>query len=691
MEIKFLENKLYIKLGQTENGMVTLEHLAPVPADREIEEDKKKWFRLAEIKVSGYDQINHRGSRHIGANPGDVLTYVSHKDYRNEWGRKLEITQSFERVFVESHLQFYDETAVVRSYTKIRNESDKPVPLEYISSFTLAGIKNGKHPDRDKNSKVHLPHNTWYGEAQWKEYTMNELGYDEVGLFSMKKIEASSTGTWPSHEYLPMGAFKDEDRNITYTWQIETSASWHWEISDCADELYLQLYGPVYDENHFLKELKPGECFESIPAAIAVVEGDFEDSIKELTEYRRRIRRENNDNKKLPVIFNDYMNCLFGDPTTEKLYPLIDKAAESGCEYFCIDAGWYDKGYWWDGIGEWKPCEERFPEGIEEPLNYIQKKGMIPGLWLEIEGMGIHCKMAEKVPKEWFFQRNGIPVVERSRYQLDFRNREVREYASSIIKRLVKEYGVGYIKMDYNVNFGTGTDYLTDSPGDGLLEHTRCYLEWLDGIFREYPELVIENCGSGGMRMTYSLLQKHSIQSVTDQTDYIYMAAIAANAMTALTPEQAAIWSYPLEDGDEEETVFNMVNAMLMRIHQSGHIAKMSEERLELVREGIACYKSFRDEIKKGYPIFPLGMADMSKEFLCTGVETKEAVYLAVWRIEGKEGEVFIPLKQKERSLSGIELLYPKTLPVNYCFDKETGILHIKMEEKTARLFKITL
>lgn len=28
------------------------------------------------------------------------------------------------------------------------------------------------------------------------------------------------------------------------------------------------------------------------------------------------------------------MNCLFGDPTTVKELPLIDAAAECGCEYY---------------------------------------------------------------------------------------------------------------------------------------------------------------------------------------------------------------------------------------------------------------------------------------------------------------------------------------------------------------------
>ena len=57
------------------------------------------------------------------------------------------------------------------------------------------------------------------------------------------------------------------------------------------------------------------------------------------------------------------MNCLMGDPTTEKLLPLIDAAAEAGAEYFVIDAGWYDdeNGGWWDSVGAWEPAASRFP------------------------------------------------------------------------------------------------------------------------------------------------------------------------------------------------------------------------------------------------------------------------------------------------------------------------------------------
>lgn len=96
-----------------------------------------------------------------------------------------------------------------------------------------------------------------------------------------------------------------------------------------------------------------------------------------------------------------------GRPYCGKEYPLIDAAAEAGCEYFCIDAGWYSAGIWWDNVGEWQESRERFPEGMKKVTDYIRSKGLIPGVWLEIEVMGINCPKAKNVPDDWFFMRHG--------------------------------------------------------------------------------------------------------------------------------------------------------------------------------------------------------------------------------------------------------------------------------------------
>lgn len=92
-----------------------------------------------------------------------------------------------------------------------------------------------------------------------------------------------------------------------------------------------------------------------------------------------------------------------GDPTTEKMIPVIDKAAEVGAEYYCIDAGWYADGTWWNSVGEWQPSNWRFPNGIKEVFDYIKSKGLILGLWLEIEVMGISCPILNQFDDECFF------------------------------------------------------------------------------------------------------------------------------------------------------------------------------------------------------------------------------------------------------------------------------------------------
>jgi len=154
-------------------------------------------------------------------------------------------------------------------------------------------------------------------------------------------------------------------------------------------------------------------------------------------------------------------------------------------------------------------------------MDYIRSKGMIPGVWLEIEVMGICCPKAARVHPDWFFTRHGKKVHDRSRWQLDFRNPEVVEHANEVVDRLVRDYHVGYIKMDYNIEPGIGTELNADSVGDGLLGHERAYLAWLDSVFARYPDLVIENCSSGGMRIDYAMLSRHSIQSTSDQEDYL--------------------------------------------------------------------------------------------------------------------------------------------------------------------------
>jgi len=404
MDIRFEKNGIFVDIEVTESGFVALYNVSTVERPRT---EAAKWYPLVELQGSGYDHNDHHGSKHSLCAPGSDLRYQSHNLTRNEQGDLFEIVQATDEISVKTCWQFYDGVKALRAWSEVTNIGSERFPLEYISSFALTGIGHDKGGSTGDYSMA-IPHNTWYGECQWKTYTLHELGYDVVNLFSMKRIALSSTGSWASSEYLPMGAFLQKDGAML--WQIETTGSWCWEVSDLKDQLYMRLSGPSWLENNFLKRLAPGETFVSVPCAVSFGD-DFEASVCEMTDYRRRIRRPNTDNEFPSVIFNDYMNCLSGDPTTEKELPMIDAAAEAGCKYYCIDAGWYDDGPWWDGVGQWLPAKERFPGGIKEVLDYIRAKGMIPGMWLDIGDLRISWPLAKVVAGEWFFMSGGRRMI----------------------------------------------------------------------------------------------------------------------------------------------------------------------------------------------------------------------------------------------------------------------------------------
>ncbi len=737
------ENGIHIVFGITEKNQIKLLHFSHLAfSEQDIcffgeeckpEDTGKKEqfideaFQLVQVNLAGYNRpYEKHGNKHIVTVPGYLLTYAGMEDTRNEIGRKLIIRQEDREVThisVETVMQFYDGSSVVRIYNTVQNEGTEMQTLEYLSSFCYTGLEKEGEWTSDEKMMMAVPFNGWQKEMSIEMFPFGKLGLAQTqpGVYqrTSQVMEITNTGNWSTKKYLPLGYVENSEVHTGLFWQIEHNGSWHYEIGDQNMHFYLCVSGPTEVQSHWFKNLAPKETFTSVPVAVGVSKDSFEEAMGELTKYRRMIRRVNQDDENLPVIFNDYMNCLFGDPTTEREIPLIDVAAECGCEYYVIDAGWYAPGEWWDSVGEWQECRERFPGGIKEVTDYIRQKGMVPGVWLELEVMGINCEKAKKAPDDWFFLRHGKRVYDRSRYQLDFRNPAVIEHVNEVIDRVVREYGVGYIKMDYNIEPGIGTELYADSVGQGMLEHERAYLAWLDDVFERYPDLVIENCSSGGLRIDYALLSRYSIQSTSDQEDYRNYATIAANAAAGVTPEQAAVWSYPMRIFAEygfakpgymelgiEEVIYNMVNAMLLRIHQSGHLAELSAERLDLVKEGIRIYKLIRGDIKNALPFWPLGLARNEHMWLCAGLKMEKKAYIAVWKrdMRGKYDNRK-PIKSEELRdnlieipLEGlhftshrykVKILYPEPEQVPYAVVNEVLEVHFS-KPVMARLFEVT-
>jgi len=675
------------------------------------------------------------GDRYCESEAGGRFRYVRHDrvDLPGGWRElRVDLADPVSGLWAEVFYRVLAGAGALRCWVRLTNAGAAPVTVESVTSFLCGGLSSGGllsgglssgagaanaalgAPDDLDDLDVLWAENDWLAEGRWQRRALRDAlpdlnrqvhGADPRGRFGL-----TSAGTWSSGVYLPMGAVVSRTSGHAWAWQIEHNGGWHWQTGECthrypaagpgphgrhapagsASGAYLALLGPADTEHAWQVTLPPGGTFTTVPAAVAVSADGFEGAVAGLTAVRRAIRRPHEDGRRLPVIFNDYMNTLMGNPTTERLLPLIDAAAEVGAEYFCIDSGWYadlDES-WWDTVGAWKPSATRFPHGIGEVLDRIRSAGMVPGLWLEPEVVGVNSPVVRQLPPEAFFQRDGRLVTEHGRHHLDLRHPAAAKHLDEVVDFVVGDLGVGYLKLDYNIEIAPGPDTAGLSPGAGLLEANRAQLDWLDAVLDRHPRLVLENCSSGGMRIDYALLSRFQLQSTSDQQDPLRYPPIAAAAPAAIAPEQAASWAYPQPSFTDDEIAFTLCGAMLGRMYLSGHLDHMSRAQRGLVAEAVRVHKELRGRLASALPFWPLGLPRWTDPWIALGLRTPEASYLTVWHrgpFDGGTGTVdqpgiTLPIAQlRGHPVTAADVLYPRSAGAAATWDAAASALSVEL------------
>lgn len=666
----------------------------------------KEIVPLASIRLVGEGNMQDKTSKAlVGSYVSARLQYVSHSKHSNLEFEALDVFSEdpVTKLKVTTHLRVYQGIPCLRAYTSVKNGSTSDIVVSQVTSLTVGPLTGGSKFWWDEFT-LNSATNTWFRECQWHEQTLPEVGVDRTGHYELNEghhatfsiFGRSSRGSFSTSTYLPMGMIQRKTFPEVWLWQIEHNGSWRWEIGDYHNDLYLAAGGPTSIDHGWQLRLSAGQKFESVPIAVYHGFQGVDAAFSNLTEYRRRIRRPHEDNERLPVIFNDYMNCLMGDPTEEKILALLEPVKRSGAEYFVIDAGWYaDDDGWWDDVGLWEPSKKRFPSSFKNLLARIRAHGLIPGLWIEPEVVGMRSVVAKTLPEEAFFHEHGERVLERGRYQLNFSHPAVRESLDSVIDKLVVQYGAGYFKFDYNIEVSYGTDTnpanpTWNNPGAGHLDHQRAYLSWVSSLLDRYPHLVIENCSSGGQRLDYGMLALHPVQSTSDQQDPILYAAIASAVLTAVTPEQSATWAYPQPNWGDETNALTVVNSLLGRVHLSGPLDKLSEKQFALVVQGMQVYKSIREGLKTALPFWPSGLPKWHDSWISLGLKLRNgSVYLTVWRRGGDASVRSFPISAfSGRQNIKVTILYPTTLGGNGRWNSESNSLEVDLPVPvSARLF----
>ena len=564
-------------------------------------------------------------------------------------------------------------TTAVRQKTKITNKGSEPFVVDTLSALYQCGIGGDEKGFFEGRFIIHYAHSVWQGEAQWRSAPAEKLGlYKTHNHGTQTSFRLSSQGTWTTCHYEPVLLIEDTYLKKTWIFTCETGSGWSIDVNvrGFRENLELAVFvSGSYEKNDgWYITLNPGESYETCEAMIDLVDGGFEEAAQALVKYGRSISKAAFPGGVMPLCFNDYMNCIWALPNEEKCRALINAAKDAGCEYYVIDAGWFGKQPdWGTYLGDWNINDEIFGEGgLQGIFKLIQDSGMKPGIWLEIESINLGSYYAKAHP-DHLLRRHGKVIGGRVGF-LDYRIKDVRDRIEGVFDKLYA-MGVRFIKNDYNQTVGVGIDGGDGSlsPAAELEKMTREFRDFIDKIRQKYPDLIIENCGSGAMRSDMGTLSRFHLQSVSDQEDYFRLPSIVAGLEAIIPPERCGIWAYPypsrIDDrmtfergadftakfADGFNTTYNMVSGLMGLLYLSGRIDKADDQGKKLIREACDIYKKNRSIVQGAVPVYPKGTFDMDDQGVVTmGLLNKKQgkLLLAVWKQSGDENEAVIDISR---------------------------------------------
>lgn len=178
-----------------------------------------------------------------------------------------------------------------------------------------------------------------------------------------------------------------------------------------------------------------------------------------------------------------------------------------GFETFWLDAYWIRDGFP-AGVGNYGfplnrvEAPDRFPNGLKPLSHAVHEAGLDFLLWFEPERISPETALAREHP-DWVRTAPGVHGHHSN--LLDIGLPVAREYMTRYLKTAIREYGVDVLRIDFNIEplsfWQVCNSQQADRVGMAEIRYVEGLYQMWDDIRAEYPQLLIDNCASGGMRI----------------------------------------------------------------------------------------------------------------------------------------------------------------------------------------------
>lgn len=370
------------------------------------------------------------------------------------------------------------------------------------------------------------PYEYYAQSSRWSiENTASWKALDDLGVLLSHKEGRTTGGNTP---YLAMRLLGCRQ---TVSFHLLPVGNWRIRV---IPQFYSNTEPPVavdlgMRDEELAYQLAPGQTWK-LPEVIIQQSSTFDEAMPQLHQFIRS-NFIKNQAPELPVLFNTWFD-RFAKLDLAHLHDALQAAKEVGCETFVIDAGWFGGDTGWSNVGDWREkTTQAFFGRMNDFANTVRAAGLKFGIWMEPERYVPDTPIVKSHP-EWFIY-TGLENWMR----IDLTIPAAREYFKNEIARLFTTYDLRYIKFDMNATLGS------DDSGHELNTYQTIFLNILDELKAEYPEVIMENCASGAMRSELTTFKHFDVMFPSDNVNPFTMLKTIQGLWRRYLPGRIIRWS----------------------------------------------------------------------------------------------------------------------------------------------------
>ena len=500
-------------------------------------------------------------------------------------------------VTVKIFYKAYKHVDIIETWTEIQHQEKKAVTLKRYDSGHLV-VRQGDV------WVTHL-HGNWASEAN---PTMEPLTQ------GVKTIR-NSDGTRNSHLDAPELLLSLDGRPQELTGRtIGLALCW-------SGNFELRMNTISHKEHHIYAGidptageyiLDPKQVFETPHLAMAYSSEGMSGVSRVFHDWARKEGMLHRGMQTGDILLNSWEG-IYLDVTEDKVIKMMDDIAAFGGELFVLDDGWFGDKYPRkvdnSSLGDWVVDKQKLPNGIKALTDAARERKLKFGIWIEPEMTNTVSELYEQHP-DWVLQRPGRDLRKGrggTQVVLDLCNPKVQDFVFSVVDNLMTQYPeIAYIKWDANASIENyGSSYLPRQKQSNIyVDYHRGLINVLKRVREKYPDLVIQDCASGGGRANYGLLPYFDEFWVSDNTDALQRVYIQygtsmffpANAM-AQHINSVPYWN---TGGRVIPVKFRCDVAMSGRLGIELQPSHMNDEERQQCTTCFADYKQLRKVVQTG-------------------------------------------------------------------------------------------